>query len=152
MKNYYVKIENYKRFDKPVDYASIRDKLSKPFSQAGIIQIKREDFNLIVNETREKITAHVLAPSYSLEDFVNETSFEEGEIKSWKQLLQRKKQLIFQGPPGTGKTFVALRLARLLISGTSGFMQVVQFHPDYSYEDFIKAIFQNLKTVFFNSS
>jgi len=57
------------------------------------------------------------------------------------QLLRRKKQIIFQGPPGTGKTYVALRLAKILVSETTGLIEVVQFHPDYSYEDFIQGYF-----------
>ena len=47
-------------------------------------------------------------------------------------------QLIFLGPPGTGKTYVAFALAQLLAE--DGFVQKVQFHPSYSYEDFIEGI------------
>ena len=54
--------------------------------------------------------------------------------------LRRKKQVIFQGPPGTGKTFVAERLARCIVSETTGFWEVVQFHSAYNYEDFIQGL------------
>ena len=83
--------------------------------------------------------------SYTIENFINETGFDKEEIENWLQILRRKGQIIFQGPPGTGKTFVALRLARLLISNTFGFQDVVQFHPDYSYEDFIQGYFPESK-------
>jgi hypothetical protein len=46
------------------------------------------------------------------------------------------KQLILQGPPGTGKTYIAKELARELV-GDENF-RVVQFHPSYSYEDFVE--------------
>ena len=52
-------------------------------------------------------------------------------------LLQEKKQVIFQGPPGTGKTYVAQKLARHL-AGDDDRWRIVQFHPSYSYEDFVQ--------------
>ena len=58
-------------------------------------------------------------------------------LRNIETLLQEKKQVIFQGPPGTGKTFVAQRLARHLAGGDER-CQLVQFHPSYSYEDFVQ--------------
>lgn len=52
-------------------------------------------------------------------------------------LLRTKGQLIFYGPPGTGKTYVAKALAKHLVS-EGGALQIVQFHPSYSYEDFFE--------------
>lgn len=52
------------------------------------------------------------------------------------RLLDAKRQVVFYGPPGTGKTFVARKLARV-IAGEEN-VELVQFHPSYSYEDFIE--------------
>ena len=52
-------------------------------------------------------------------------------------LLADKKQVIFQGPPGTGKTYVARTLANHL-AGSEERVTLVQFHPSYSYEDFVQ--------------
>lgn len=60
-------------------------------------------------------------------------------------LLTLKNQIILQGPPGTGKTRLAVLIAQhlpvkeedLSIQGT---YQIVQFHPAYSYEDFVRGI------------
>jgi len=49
----------------------------------------------------------------------------------------KKKQLIFQGPPGTGKTFVAQKIA-LYLTQSEDRIETIQFHPSYSYEDFIE--------------
>ena len=67
-------------------------------------------------------------------DFLN-------EIKS---LLDDKKQVIFQGPPGTGKTYVAQKLANHL-AGSEDRVTLVQFHPSYAYEDFVRGFRPSLK-------
>jgi 5-methylcytosine-specific restriction protein B len=54
------------------------------------------------------------------------------------RLLRDKRQIIFYGPPGTGKTFVARKLAELYSEGSGGESRLVQFHPSYSYEDFVE--------------
>ena len=52
-------------------------------------------------------------------------------------LLTDKRQVIFQGPPGTGKTYVAQALAHCL-AGSENRVELVQFHPSYAYEDFVR--------------
>lgn len=79
-------------------------------------------------------------PVYSLADCAAETGVAEAELARWLRALERKKQAVLYGPPGTGKTFVAQRLARHLIGGSDGFTELVQFHPAYTYEDFIQGI------------
>ena len=60
--------------------------------------------------------------------------------RDWLQeavdMLADKGQVVFYGPPGTGKTFVALALAEEL-TRDGGDFRIVQFHPSYSYEDFV---------------
>ena len=51
--------------------------------------------------------------------------------------LKDKRQAIFQGPPGTGKTYVAKRIAEWC-RDRGGDFEIVQFHPSYSYEDFVE--------------
>jgi len=61
--------------------------------------------------------------------------------KSWLTeqavLLADKRQLIYYGPPGTGKTYLALQLAEDLVR-EGGEVELVQFHPSYTYEDFFE--------------
>ncbi len=65
-------------------------------------------------------------------------------LRKVERLLEEKRQVIFQGPPGTGKTFVAQRLAEAL-AGSSGHVELVQFHPSYAYEDFVQGFRPTLK-------
>ena len=59
--------------------------------------------------------------------------------------LQDKRQVIFQGPPGTGKTYVAKRIAEWC-QEHGGEFEIVQFHPSYSYEDFVEGFRPTLTT------
>jgi MoxR-like ATPase len=54
--------------------------------------------------------------------------------------LRDKGQIVLYGPPGTGKTFVAKRFARALAQDDPDRVEIVQFHPSTSYEDFFEGI------------
>jgi len=58
-------------------------------------------------------------------------------LSRWSALLIEKGQIILQGPPGTGKTRIAREMAYVL-AGDRDRVALVQFHPSYSYEDFVE--------------
>ena len=71
----------------------------------------------------------------------------ESKIQKYIDLLHYKHQIILQGPPGTGKTREAKRIARELLGlGENDSLEnneqfkLIQFHPSYSYEDFVRGI------------
>ena len=78
----------------------------------------------------------------------------ENEITELISVLETKYQLVLQGPPGTGKTYTAKDIAEKLIFDnisddkkiqkdlleSSHQFKLVQFHPSYTYEDFVRGI------------
>ena len=72
---------------------------------------------------------------------------EKDKIDDIISLVHYKHQIILQGPPGTGKTREAKRIAKVLLGlgendsleGNEQF-KLIQFHPSYSYEDFVRGI------------
>jgi 5-methylcytosine-specific restriction protein B len=85
---------------------------------------------------------HVAVPivPYSVDDILKAGCFlDRKELDRLLDLLRTKKNLILQGPPGTGKTWLAKRLAFALMGQKDeSKVRAVQFHPNLSYEDFVR--------------
>jgi 5-methylcytosine-specific restriction protein B len=90
-------------------------------------------------ELESEITAAPIVP-YSVDDIVADGCFiERAQLEQILERLRSKKNLILQGPPGTGKTWLAKRLAFALMGQRNDSkMRAVQFHPNLSYEDFVR--------------
>ena len=79
-------------------------------------------------------------PAFDRVAFQNTTYQSDVWLTRCLDLLQSKKQLILQGVPGTGKTHVARQLARFITGDRGNNVRLVQFHPGYSYEEFVEGI------------
>ena len=80
---------------------------------------------------------------YDRQDFQACTYLRDEQADDLYDLLLDKKQIILYGPPGTGKTYVAQELAKWitgLAKPPADRVEMIQFHPAYSYEDFIEGI------------
>ena len=76
--------------------------------------------------------------TYTKDDFLKEVFMNEEQYETIINLLHYKKNIILQGPPGVGKTFVAKRLAYSLMGvKDTNRVEMVQFHQNYAYEDFV---------------
>lgn len=77
---------------------------------------------------------------FSVDNILASGSFLEYEkISSLLHQWKIQKNLILQGPPGTGKTWLAKKLAYALIGRMDDSkVRPVQFHPNFSYEDFVR--------------
>lgn len=77
---------------------------------------------------------------YSVDDILKDGCFlDRTEIERLLDRMRVKKNVILQGPPGTGKTWLAKRLAFALMGQKDeSKVRAVQFHPNLSYEDFVR--------------
>lgn len=88
------------------------------------------------------------------QNILSDNSMEKAKIAEYIDILEYKKQIILQGPPGTGKTYTAKDIAEQILTGDithnkrkqaqvlkeSKQFELVQFHPSYTYEDFVRGI------------
>jgi 5-methylcytosine-specific restriction enzyme B len=88
---------------------------------------------------KAEVTAAPIAP-YSVDDILTDGCFlARKKLEKILERLRTKKNLILQGPPGTGKTWLAKRLAFALMGQRDDSkVRAVQFHPNLSYEDFVR--------------
>lgn len=108
------------------------DQFSYPLQQ-GIVRVRKPEYITKFNHLKQKY----MIPNTDI-----------------IEILKNKKQIILQGAPGTGKTYIAKDIAEILIFGTlsedkklqaerlktSEQFKLVQFHPSYTYEDFVRGI------------
>ena len=82
---------------------------------------------------------------FEVRDF-NSTESEKNMTNKTLNLLKQFNQIILYGPPGTGKTYTAKEtLAALFGADKWENLQgkrwdIVQFHPSYNYEDFVRGV------------
>lgn len=99
-----------------------------------------EDETPELNPLKELTETTKIVVPYSLNDIVTDGCFIElTQLEVMIKNLQITKNVILQGPPGTGKTWLAKRLAFALVGyKDTNRVRSFQFHPNLSYEDFIR--------------
>lgn len=133
---YFVKIKELP----PIDFATLRsvpELINMEYmrnQQGSFFKVTLEEFNAIMRIASGK----TLKPKYSKAKFLSEVFISDADYENLVNLLLRKKNLILQGAPGVGKTYAAKRLVYALMEeeNIDRVMQV-QFHQNYSYEDFV---------------
>ena len=128
-----------------VDHKRLPDEFRKCGQEGfNIIKIQQEltEEALALIDGRESEEGHQSKPesSYSIDDIIADGCFlDRPRLEGILERLRTKKNLILQGPPGTGKTWLAKRLAFALIGSRSEQrVRPYQFHPNLSYEDFVR--------------
>lgn len=135
---------DWRNATEPLDYGrDLPDEISARLSNPDADVIELTEFigdleQLLGEELAPALLSRELHLPDATEAFAAELLVGRDWLQECVELLRDKPQLIFYGPPGTGKTFLAQRLARHLTGGTPENVQLVQFHPAYSYEDFFE--------------
>ena len=77
---------------------------------------------------------------YAIDDILAEGCFlDQSVLERMLERLETKQNVILQGPPGAGKTWLSKRLAYALIGfRDDSKIRQMQFHPNLSYEDFVR--------------
>lgn len=130
----------------PIDFSTLRntpglEKMEYMRNQQGsFFKVTADEYDIIMELVRGEnpLPKKEVNDPYTDKNFLEEVFVTESEFYKLRNLLLRKKNLILQGAPGVGKTFAARRLAYAIMGekDDSRVMQV-QFHQNYSYEDFV---------------
>jgi 5-methylcytosine-specific restriction protein B len=101
--------------------------------------LKHMDDESTVDESEDDEAKQVVR-SHGVQDLIAAGAFlSEDEIVEILARLRSKKAMILQGPPGVGKTFLAPKLAHVLMQEVDNDrLEMVQFHQSYSYDDFVR--------------
>ena len=131
----------------PIDYSIIKgyEELQDMECMAGggrgtLFKVTDDEYQVLMEIIRKEnpLSMANITLTYTDSEFLNEVYMSSSELKRLKALLRNKKNIILQGAPGVGKTFTAERLAYTLMGVVDKQrIEMVQFHQNYSYEDFI---------------
>lgn len=130
----------------PIDYQQFKDypelkSMEYLNNQMGsLFKLTKAEYDFIMDLVRESnpLPSHESNPPYTKADFLSEVYMNGEQYDRLAAVLRRKQNIILQGAPGVGKTFCAKRLAYSLMGERDeGRVQLIQFHQNYSYEDFM---------------
>lgn len=141
---YFKKVEG---LTNPIEYQILKDspELAKMefFVQpnGSLFKLTKGEFDFIMDIVREDNPLQktdAIIQKYTKQDFLNKVYMTEERYDVLVALLRNKMNVILQGAPGVGKTFTAKKLAYAMMGEVDDSrIEMVQFHQNYSYEDFI---------------
>lgn len=108
--------------------------------QGSLFKLTKSEYEFLIDLIRETNPKPLESQreTYSKFDFLSEVFMSEDRYEALAGILRNKKNIILQGAPGVGKTFAAKRLAYSLMGyKDDSRIEFVQFHQNYTYEDFI---------------
>ena len=116
-------------------------KVARQFGMQTVLEVGLPTFEEVV---QGKPSAP--ATIYTDSDSVDTEELPEDIVKI-RDIISSHLNVILYGPPGTGKTYLAKKAAEAMLvsqgvgkSNGTKHINFVQFHPSYSYEDFIRGL------------
>ena len=142
---YFEKLEEC--YSSSIDFATLNAwfKLKKKeyfsITQGSLFKLTKTEYEFIIDLIHRENpvpTDKKNKDEYSKEKFLDQVYMTEAKYDRLVAVLTRKKNIILQGAPGVGKTYAAKRLAYSIMGEKDDDrIEFVQFHQNYSYEDFI---------------
>lgn len=130
----------------PIDYKTLREcpeleQMEYFVNQQGsLFKLTPDEYDFILNLVREEnpLPDEKKADRYDKAAFLKDVYMDDARYEQLRAILMYKKNVILQGAPGVGKTFCARRLAwSIMEEKDDSRIEFVQFHQNYSYEDFV---------------
>lgn len=130
----------------PIDYQTLKEcpELEKmEFFQnpnGTFFKLTKGEYEFIMDMIRDEnpLNTEAEISHYSKDNFLSKVYMTEEKYDRLAGVLLNKMNIILQGAPGVGKTFAAKRLAYSLMGEQDDRrIEFVQFHQNYSYEDFM---------------
>lgn len=141
-----ISFKNLETLPTPIDFSTLKtipglENMEYMKNQQGsFFKVTADEYDIIMELVRgdNPLPKQEKKEEYTKSNFLDEVYVSYHDYDRLESLLLRKKNLILQGAPGVGKTFAARRLAYAIMGekDDSRVMQV-QFHQNYSYEDFV---------------
>ena len=138
--------EKVEGLSSPIDYAALKscpelermEYFQNP--QGSLFKLTKGEYDFILDMIREEnpVAHEESSDAYNKNDFLDEVYMTEKRYDNLVAVLRNKKNIILEGAPGVGKTFAARRLAwSMMGEKDDSRIEFVQFHQNYSYEDFM---------------
>jgi hypothetical protein len=125
--------ENYE----PIISFSNKEKISKLCEKSENCNCNESDIKPAIDCKIKKIKEY-LKRNFFEEENIN---FYDLKIKElWDETVLPAKNVIYYGAPGTGKTYNLVNLIKAKTQNNDDYYEIVQFHPNYTYEDFIDGV------------
>jgi len=144
---------------------NILTKVEKSFTPENITNMKFDEFTKAWKQISKEIMLDLKSNDIKkVSELISTIMIEEINIKKISELLKiGNKAVILWGPPGTGKTYESMKVVKEILeledgetdesieekylfsqkdtsNNEKGYYEIIQFHPNYTYEDFIGGI------------
>lgn len=106
--------------------------------QGSLFRLRKAEYDEILRLADGNVDTTPQFKPYTRDDFLGEVLLSGNELNQLERLLIRKKNLVLQGPPGVGKSFIAKRLAKVMLNdkeNPTDHIKMVQFHQSYGYSN-----------------
>lgn len=146
LKNNAITFKKVEQFSHPILFKDIKDlpelQNMEYFknNQGSLFKVTNEEYNILMDIIREENPiVKKTYEKYNSDDFLSDVYMSKKQYEEIKSLIKEKQNIILEGSPGVGKTYMAKKLVYSLIGEKNDDqIEMIEFHQNYSYEDFIE--------------